>query len=150
MAQWVKNPPDNAEDTGYAGLIPGSGRCPGGGHGTHFTIPAWRIPRTEEPGRPQSTGLQRVGHDWSSWASNLVSKYLSVSNLACIQVLMRIEDTAPVGSSQPPLSFLGTPLFLLGNSHFLVIWLWWEPSWICRTYPWSQLMDQWWVQVNHV
>ena len=24
---------------------------------------------------------------------------------------MRIEDTAPVGSSQPPLSFLGTPLF---------------------------------------
>ena len=24
---------------------------------------AWRIPRTEEPGRLQSTGSQRVGHD---------------------------------------------------------------------------------------
>ena len=23
----------------------------------------WRIPWTEEPGRPQSMGLQRVGHD---------------------------------------------------------------------------------------
>ena len=30
MAQWVKNPPDNAKDTG---LIPGSGRSPGEGNG---------------------------------------------------------------------------------------------------------------------
>jgi len=29
---------------------------------THSSIPAWRIPWTEEPGRLQSTGLQRVGH----------------------------------------------------------------------------------------
>ena len=30
---------------------------------THSRILAWRIPRTEEPGRLQSMGLQRVGHD---------------------------------------------------------------------------------------
>ena len=29
----VKNPPDNAGDGGDAGLISGSGRSPGGGHG---------------------------------------------------------------------------------------------------------------------
>ena len=29
---------------------------------THFNIPAWKIPQAEEPGRPQSMGLQRVGH----------------------------------------------------------------------------------------
>ena len=29
----------------------------------HSSIPAWRIPRTEEPGRLQSMGSQRVGHD---------------------------------------------------------------------------------------
>ena len=29
----VKNPPANAGDTGDAGLIPGSGRSPGGGNG---------------------------------------------------------------------------------------------------------------------
>ena len=29
---------------------------------THSSILAWRIPRTEEPGRLQSTGSQRVGH----------------------------------------------------------------------------------------
>ena len=30
---------------------------------THSSIPAWRIPWTEEPGGLQSTGSQRVGHD---------------------------------------------------------------------------------------
>ena len=30
---------------------------------THSSIPAWRIPWTEEPGRLQSMGLQRAGHD---------------------------------------------------------------------------------------
>ena len=30
---------------------------------THFSIIAWRIPWTEEPGGLQSTGLQRVEHD---------------------------------------------------------------------------------------
>ena len=29
---------------------------------THSSILAWRIPWMEEPGGPQSTGLQRVGH----------------------------------------------------------------------------------------
>ena len=30
---------------------------------THASILAWRIPWTEEPGRLQSIGFQRVGHD---------------------------------------------------------------------------------------
>ena len=29
---------------------------------THSSTLAWKIPRTEEPGRLQSMGLQRVGH----------------------------------------------------------------------------------------
>ena len=33
MALVVKNPPANAGDKRDAGSIPGSGRCPGGGHG---------------------------------------------------------------------------------------------------------------------
>ena len=31
----VKNPPASAGDAGDPGLIPGSGRCPGGGNGKH-------------------------------------------------------------------------------------------------------------------
>ena len=33
---------------------------------THSSILAWRIPWMEEPGGLQSTGLQRVGHDWET------------------------------------------------------------------------------------
>ena len=31
---------------------------------THSSIPAWKIPWTEEPGGLQFTGSQRVGHAW--------------------------------------------------------------------------------------
>ena len=31
---------------------------------THYSILAWRIPWTEEPGWLQSMGLQRVKHIW--------------------------------------------------------------------------------------
>ena len=33
------------------------------GLATHSSILAWRIPRTEEPGRLQFMGFQRVGHN---------------------------------------------------------------------------------------
>ena len=32
------------------------------GKATHSSIPAWRIPWAEEPGEPQSMGLQIAGH----------------------------------------------------------------------------------------
>ena len=32
---------------------------------THSSIPAWEIPRAEEPGGPQCTGLQTVGHSYA-------------------------------------------------------------------------------------
>ena len=35
---------------------------------TQYSILAWKIPRTEEPGWLQSIGLQRVQHDWSDLA----------------------------------------------------------------------------------
>ena len=35
---------------------------------THSSSLAWRIPWTEKPGRLQSMGSQRVGHNWSNLA----------------------------------------------------------------------------------
>ena len=40
---------------------------------THSSILAWKIPWTEERGRPQSLGWQRVSHDWThqhKWGNN--------------------------------------------------------------------------------
>ena len=52
----------------------------------HFNILAWKIPWMKEPGRLQSMGLHRVGHDlvtslfpglsqsieWSSWCCKVI------------------------------------------------------------------------------
>ena len=60
MAQMVKNPPAMWEtwvqSLGWENPLEE-------GMATHFSILAWRIPWTEEPGELQSMGLQRVGHD---------------------------------------------------------------------------------------
>ena len=40
--------------------------CDSLGNGNHSSTFAWKIPWTEEPGRPQSMGLLRVGHDWAA------------------------------------------------------------------------------------
>jgi len=51
------------QKTRNVGLIPGSGRSPGGGHGNHSSVLAWRIlgQRSLVGYRPK--GLQRIGHD---------------------------------------------------------------------------------------
>ena len=60
MAQIVKSPPTmwdtwvlslGWEDPLEEGMV------------THSSTLAWRIPWKEEPGGPQSMGLQRAGHD---------------------------------------------------------------------------------------
>ena len=63
VSQTVKNLPANAEVTGAVGLISGLGRSCGEGNGNPSSTLAWRIPWTEEPGRLQSMGLQRVKHN---------------------------------------------------------------------------------------
>ena len=60
----VKNPFANAGDTEDVDSIPELGRSLGGGpwQPTQVFLPE-EYPRTEEPGRLQSLGSQRVGHD---------------------------------------------------------------------------------------
>ena len=59
----VKNPPANAEDiTEIAGSL-GLEDALEEGMAIHSSILARRIPWTEEPGRLQSIGLHRIGHD---------------------------------------------------------------------------------------
>ena len=53
----------SACNAGDPGSIPGSGRSPGGGHGNPLQYSCLEIPWTEEPGRLQSMGSQRVGHN---------------------------------------------------------------------------------------
>ena len=64
MVLVVKNPPASAEDAGDAGSIPGEEEDPLEEEmATHSSTLAWRLPWTEEPGRLQYMGSQRVGRD---------------------------------------------------------------------------------------
>ena len=59
----VKNLPANAGDVRGAGSILGWEDPLEVGMATHSSILAWRSPWTEEPGRLQSIGSQRVRHN---------------------------------------------------------------------------------------
>ena len=62
VARVVKNPPANTGDVRDGDLIPGSGRSPGEGSGNplrYSCLENW----TEEPGRLESMGSQKVGRD---------------------------------------------------------------------------------------
>ena len=54
---------ETASNAGDPGLIPGSGISPGEGNGNPLQYSCLGNPWTEETGRLQSMGSQRVGHD---------------------------------------------------------------------------------------
>ena len=69
---------------------------------THYSVLAWRIPRTGEPGGLPSLGLHRVGHDW--W------------NLAAAVAAATRVHICPTANGQSP------HIFAWSRSH------WWWPG----------------------
>ena len=63
MVLVVKTPPANAEGMSDSGAILRWGRSLEEYMATHSGILAWRISWTEEPGRLQFLGFQRVRHN---------------------------------------------------------------------------------------
>ena len=92
---------------------------------THSSILASRIPWTEETGRLQSIGFQRVRHDWS--------------DLAWMHKASKTNRRA-----ENPLSLLQSE----GSCHTLQIWKLWVPSLLALSEPnqWSKEFT--WCEVN--
>ena len=65
LPQWLRGK-ESACSAVDSGLIPDLVRSLEKEMATHSSILAWRIPRTKEPGRLQSMGSLRVGHDLST------------------------------------------------------------------------------------
>ena len=59
----IKNPLANAADVRDEVQSLGWEDPPEEGIAAHSSVLAWRTPWTEEPGGPQSMGLERGGHD---------------------------------------------------------------------------------------
>ena len=68
----IRRFPGGSEDTASAcnagdpGSIPGLRRSPGEGNGNPLQYSCLENPTDKEPGGLQSTGSQRVGHDWAT------------------------------------------------------------------------------------
>ena len=64
----------NAGVTGDTGLIPGSGRSSGGGHGNPLQYSCLESPMDRGAGGLQSIDLQRIGHHWRDLAHGMKDK----------------------------------------------------------------------------
>ena len=77
------------------------------GMATHYSILAWRIPWTEEPGGLQSTGSRRVGHDLDAQSGNI----------GCVGQKDVLEETeAEQSDTEGFLSCLGMCIVKLGSA----------------------------------
>ena len=84
----VKNLPANVGGIRDVGLIPGSGRSPRRENAILSSILAWRVPWTEEPGRLQSMGSQRVGHDLTLLQTTKVGDSQSTTTFSLVFVVI--------------------------------------------------------------
>ena len=78
----------------------------------HSSTLAWKIPWTEEPGRLQSTGSQRIRHDW---ATSLIRKV----KIMCVVCILFLLDSAVLEDSRKCTSFIDGQSNPLGT--FLVV-----------------------------
>ena len=94
---------------------------------TDSSILAWRIPWTEEPGGPQSTGSQRVGHDWSNLAcTNTHMCILAIVDSSVMNIGVRVSFWIMVSSRYMPRNVIAesysTPIFSFLRSIHTVLY----------------------------
>ena len=93
------------------------------GIATHSSILAWRIPRTEEAGGLQSTGSQRVAHNWAT-------KRTHTEALNAFEEFLSLSDTEQELCEDGYLGFVhghspGTRLFEPVLSEWANVWVLW-------------------------
>ena len=102
---------------------------------THSSTHAWKIPCTEEPGRLQSMGSQRVEHDWATSLSLYIyyvptlNCFISILLLSVIAVLILSAWENPIQHAFPERS-------ITHKRHFTL-----SPAIQCRQLGWLNLIS---------
>ena len=66
----------------------------------HSSILAWKIPWMEEPGRLQSTGSQRVKHDWGTSLSFFLFSHILSWALPSLRAVMQMSLSCPFDTGE--------------------------------------------------
>ena len=117
VALVVKNPPAKAGDVRNVGLIPGSGRSPGGGHGNTFQYSCLENAMDRGVWSAIVHGVAKIGNDWS--------------DLACMHACMHSQSPDMKISLWVTLYFMETSLLLYRYQAFRG-----SPE-LCFTFLWS-------------
>ena len=90
---------------------------------THSSIPAWKIPLAEEPGRLYSKGSKRVRHNWTCMTMKK-SKVTSIFWFSSVQSLSRVR-------------LFATPWIAAGQASLSITisQSWWTCIYCCSTTP---------------
>ena len=72
---------------------------------THSSTLAWKVPWTEEPGRLQSTGSQRVGYDWANSLLSCSCSFFVPGKL--VSIILAKEHFFSVSLREVPQIFWG-------------------------------------------
>ena len=88
---------------------------------THFSILAWKIPYTEESGRPQSMRLQKVRYNWKTEHSQRILTYrLRIVCMLCMYVMSACMSSCRLAKLQ--LDKFCTKLFIRKTFALLFLW----------------------------
>ena len=99
---------------------------------THSSTLAWQIPWMEEPGRLQSTGSQRVRHDWATspslhcvpWGSRFHQKsFVHISSEGTVALVTTAPSSPDLASSRGALTS-GLYFCLSGSRHYYPGGIW--------------------------
>ena len=101
----------NAANTRDAGLIPGSGRPPGGGNGNLSRILAWKIPWTEDLADYSSWGHKEsdmTEYSYTNGSTNVPALSILYSQKKKVRLYSWYLNNAGVKSANPPQSLKPT------------------------------------------
>ena len=106
------NGKESACNAGNLGSIPGSGRSPGEGTGDPLQFSCLENFMDREPGRLQSIGSQRVGHNWSDWA------HTSIHHACYFNHLLRQENIFNWNWTR--VSYIGGRFFIIWATRVMI------------------------------
>ena len=91
---------------------PRSGRSPGEGNGNLLQHSCLENPWTEEPGRSQSMGSQRVGHDWTTNTFTFTHLYSVLFSSPVPHISVSFPRYMPYFSNENSIPFFLSVLFI--------------------------------------